>query len=493
MTMPTKGVLFRPEAPATANKLAREAPTSLVLLGINHTTAPIEVRERLAIPAARLADATRTLVHQPGIREGLILSTCNRVEFFTLQESVAQENGVSETTTPNLLRFLHEYFALPPAMLQPHLYELREREAVRHLFRVASSLDSMVVGEPQILGQVKEAYSIGRQVGAVAATLDPLFQRAFSVAKRVRTETQIGSSSVSIASVAVDLARKIFGSLQGKTVLLVGAGKMSELAARHLIQHGATSILIANRTPSHAHRIAAAIAGATARADIKSSSNSTSGVPHPSHQHRDGWDIIGSSEEGPGPSPDSIPEPRLPTCTTEIIPFDSLYAQASRADIVITSTGAPQQLFSRAHGQHFVRTRRGRPMFFIDIAVPRDVDPRMNEVEGCFVYDIDDLSQVAQINQADRGREADAAETIVSREVDRYHERLQSLDAVPAILALQQSAETIREAELARTLNKLAAASPLTPAQQAAVEALTRSLTAKLLHPQLTALRKKPE
>jgi glutamyl-tRNA reductase len=396
---------------------------NLVLLGVNHNTAPIEVRERLAIPAGRLADATRTLLHQPGIREGLILSTCNRVELVTLQEDGSA--GI------DLLRFLHEYFAVPAQTIQPHLYEFREREAVRHLFRVASSLDSMVVGEPQILGQVKESYTVAREVGAVSSQLDTLLQRAFTVAKKVRTETQIGSNSVSIASVAVDLARKIFGSLEGKTVLLVGAGKMSELAARHLIQQGAAKILVANRTQSRAEKIAAEFNGT-------------------------------------------------------VIPFDDLYAQADRADIVITSTGAPQKLFDRSHGQHFLQRRRNRPMFFIDIAVPRDVDPGMNEVEGCFVYDIDDLQQVAAANLADRTREAAAAETIVSREVDKYHQRLQSRDAVPAIIALQQNAEAIREAELARSAKRLAA---LTPEQREAVEALTRSLTAKLLHPQLTALR----
>jgi glutamyl-tRNA reductase len=399
----------------------------LVLLGINHNTAPIEVRERLAIPAGRLADATRTLLHQPGIREGLILSTCNRVEIVTLQD----EASATESSKANLLRFLHEYFAVPPHTLQPHLYEFREREAVRHLFRVASSLDSMVVGEPQILGQVKESYTIAREVGAVSSQLDTLLQRAFTVAKKVRSETQIGSSSVSIASVAVDLARKIFGSLQGKTVLLVGAGKMSELAARHLIQQGAANILVSNRTQSRAEKIAAEFNGT-------------------------------------------------------VIPFDDLYAQADRADIVITSTGAPQKLFGRSHGQHFLHRRRNRPMFFIDIAVPRDIDPRMNEVEGCFVYDIDDLQQVAAANLADRSREAAAAETIVSREVDKYHERLQSRDAVPAIKALQQQAEELRQAELARSQSKLAG---LTAQQREAVDALTRALTAKLLHPQLTALR----
>ena len=400
---------------------------SLVLLGVNHNTAPIEVRERLAIPAGRLADATRTLLGQPGVAEGLILSTCNRVELLTVQDEARVD----------LPKFLEDYFSLPVATLTPHLYELREREAVRHLFRVASSLDSMVVGEPQILGQVKESYTVAREVGAVQTGLESLLQRTFTVAKKVRSETQIGSSSVSIASVAVDLARKIFGTLQGKTVLLVGAGKMSELAARHLIAQGASSILVANRTEARAQALAAEFLHSPA--------------------------------------------------ATSVIPFDELYAQADRADIVITSTGSPQKLFGRSHGQHFLERRRHRPMFFIDIAVPRDVDPRMNEVEGCFVYDIDDLQQVAQANLADRSREAAAAESIVRDEVERYQQRLQSREAAPAIIALQREAEAVREAELARSAVKLAG---LTREQRDVVEAMTRSLTAKLLHPQLMALRR---
>jgi glutamyl-tRNA reductase len=341
--------------PASAAAHAPEG--SLVLVGVNHTTAPIEVRERLAIPAARLPDAIRSLAHQPGIREAVILSTCNRVEFITCQEPGHIGADLS------LLRFLHEYFAIPADTVEPHLYEFRDREAIRHLFRVASSLDSMVVGEPQILGQVKESYTIAREV-----------------AKRVRTETQIGSSSVSIASVAVDLARKIFGSLQGKTVLLVGAGKMSELAARHLIQQGATSILVTNRT----HEKAALIAGQISEQISVQSANN----------------------------------PAALACTTEVVPFEQLHAQAGRADIVITSTGAEGQIFTRAHGQQFLSQRRNRPMFFIDIAVPRDVDPKMNQVEGCFVYDIDDLQQVAAAHLADRGRESAAAESIVASEVE---------------------------------------------------------------------------
>ncbi len=412
-----------------------EKNSSLVLLGINHNTAPLDVRERLAIPAGRLADATLSLSSVAGIREGLILSTCNRVEILTIQEEGS-----------DVLRFLHEYFAVPAATIRPHLYEFREREAVRHLFRVASSLDSMVVGEPQILGQVKESYTVARDVGAISGSssgggqLDRLLQSAFTVAKKVRTETHIGSNSVSIASVAVDLARKIFGSLAGKTVMMVGAGKMSELAVRHLVGHGASHLLLTNRTQDRAERIAAEF-------------------------HKPGVDV-------------------------EVIPFDKLHEQAARADIVITSTGATEQIFNKAHGQQLLQKRRGRPMFFIDIAVPRDVDPKMNEVEGCFVYDIDDLSQVAAGHQADRHREAAAAEKIIADEVTRYQQRLKTLDAVPAILALQETAESLRQAELARSAKALAS---MTPEQREAVEAITRSLTNKLLHPQIVAIRKSSE
>ncbi len=416
--------------------------STLVLMGVNHQTAPIDVRERLAIPAGQLAEATRSLISAPGVREGLILSTCNRVELLTLQEGVGVGIGAGDgdASRADLLRFLEGYFAVPTATIRPHIYEYREREAVRHLFRVASSLDSMVVGEPQILGQVKESYTVAREVGAVSTSLDRLLQSAFTTAKRVRSETQIGSSSVSIASVAVDLARKIFGSLANKQVLLVGAGKMSELAVRHLIQHGAAHLLIANRTEARAQKLAAEFRG--------------------------------------------------PKLTVEVIAFDALYSEAQRADIVITSTGAPQQLFGRSNGMQFIQRRRGRPMFFIDIAVPRDVDPRMNEVDGCFVYDIDDLQQVAQGNLADRSREAAAAEQIVTAEVTRYQQRLKALDAVPAILALQEQAEALRQGELARAAGKLGT---LTAAQQGAVEALTRSLTAKFLHGPMSAIRSAAE
>jgi glutamyl-tRNA reductase len=412
----------------------------LLLLGVNHTTAPINIRERLAIPTHRLADATRMLAQQPGIREALILSTCNRVELLTVQDDEAMNEALdADGAAPmlSMVHFLNEYLQVETADIQPHVYEFRERDAIRHLFRVASSLDSMVVGEPQILGQVKQSWTVGREVGAVKSTLDPLLQRAFSVAKKVRTETQIGSTTVSVASVAAELARKIFGSLSGKTVLLVGAGKMSDLTARHLIQQGATTLLVSNRTELRAQLIADAL--------------------------------------------------RTPSITTGVIPLDQLHQQAYRADIVITSTGAGQ-VFTPENARLLLQRRKNKPVFFIDIAVPRDVAPAVNDLDGCFVYDIDDLQQVAMQNKAVRNHEAEAAESIVSREVARYSDRLSHSSSTEAIKQLMLEAEALRQHELTRTAQQLAR-QPLTTEQMAAVDRLTKSLTGKLLHAQIAALR----
>jgi glutamyl-tRNA reductase len=394
---------------------------TLELVGVNHKTAPIALRERIAISREDLADVTRALAKTPGVTECMIVSTCNRVELLAAVDS----------PDADVAGFLHKYFGLDRALLEPHLYREIDQEAVRHLFRVAASLDSMVVGEPQILGQVKEAYAVARAAGTVAGQLEHLLQSAFAAAKKVRTETEIGSNSVSIASVAVELARKIFGSLQGRTVFLVGAGKMSELAARHLVQQGAGAILVSNRTQERARRMADAFRG-------------------------------------------------------RVIPFDHLYEAASDADIVITSTGAPHPIFRREHGQAFLHRRRNRPMFFIDIAVPRDVDPAMNKLEGIFVYDIDDLQQVAAAHMAERSREASDAEAMIEAEVVRFHQRQRTVNIAPAIVALQHQAEEIRQAELRRAQPRLGS---LNAEQIAAVEALTRGLMNKFLHPPMQALK----
>ncbi|HMD20005.1 MAG TPA: glutamyl-tRNA reductase [Alloacidobacterium sp.] len=393
----------------------------LLLTGVNHKTAPVELREQLAISPERLSDATRALLAFPGVHEAMILSTCNRVEMLACHEA----------SSPDLLNFLQSYLGIETSSLRPHTYEYRETDAVQHLFRVASSLDSMVVGEPQILGQVKESYTAARSVGAVQTHLEKLLQSTFTVAKKVRSETQIGSSSVSIASVAVDLAKKIFGSLEGKRVLLVGAGKMSELAARHLMQQGADSIFVTNRTHDRAVRLAQNFEGHAVR-------------------------------------------------------FDDLYATADQADIIITSTGSQEHIFRREHGQQFLHKRRNRPMFFIDIAVPRDIDPEINRVDGVFLYDIDDLQSVAASHLDDRTREAQRAEVIIAEEVVRYQRRAQAFNAAPMIVDLQNTAEEIRQAELRRAQARLQS---LTPEQQAAVEALTRGLMNKFLHMPMQAIK----
>jgi glutamyl-tRNA reductase len=394
---------------------------SFRLIGVNHHSAPVEVRERLAIPESRLAEALRHLVQHPGVDEGLILSTCNRVELLA-----RTRNG-----TADLRGFLRDYFRLEPAEFEPHLYDYSEADAIRHFFRVTSSLDSMVVGEAQILGQVKEAYATARAVGAVHSQLDLLLTRAFAVAKRVRTETAVGSSAVSVASVAVELAKKIFGSLQGKHVYLVGAGKMSELAARHLQAHGAASIFVANRTYERAQQLAAKFNG-------------------------------------------------------EAIHFSELYNTCDRADIVITSTGAPVAIFRREHGELFLSRRKNRPMFFIDIAVPRDVDPEMNKLDGIFVYDIDDLQQAVTVHVTDRKKEAERAEEIITSEVERFRARLLTLEVVPTIVSLQDHIETIRQAEIDRVRGRLG---PLSPDQELAIEALTRGIVNKIMHTPISTLK----
>jgi glutamyl-tRNA reductase len=391
------------------------------LIGVNHKTAPVEVRERLAIPESRMADALKRLVGHPGVDEGLILCTCNRVEVLA-----QTKNGSSD-----LRSFLQTYFEMKVPELAPHLYEYHERDAIRHVFRVTSSLDSMVVGEPQILGQVKEAYATARAVGAVHSQLDQLLTRAFAVAKRVRTETAVGSSSVSVASVAVELAKKIFGSLNGKQVYLVGAGKMSELAARHLMAHGAASIFVANRTYDRAAALAEKFGG-------------------------------------------------------QAIRFEELYETADRADIVITSTGSPRAIFRREHGELFLSRRKNRPMFFIDIAVPRDVDPQMNKLDGIFVYDIDDLQQAVAANTSDRRKEAERAESIIDNEIDRFEARLHTRDVVPTIVSLQDHLETIRQAEIDRVRGRLG---KLSPEQELAIETLTRGIVSKIMHTPISTLK----
>jgi len=391
------------------------------VIGVNHKTAPVEVRERFAIPESQLPEAMQKLARYPGVEEAMIVSTCNRVEMVA-----RSTNGSCD-----LHGFLREYYHLNPGEYEKYVFEYQKRDAVKHIFRVASSLDSMVVGEPQILGQVKESYAVARAVGTVQSQLDALMTRAFAVAKKVRSETAVASSSVSIASVAVELAEKIFGNLSGKAVYLVGAGKMCELAARHLMAHGAKKIYVGNRTYERALALAKKFEG-------------------------------------------------------EAIPFEQLYETADKADIIISSTGAPHAIFRKEHAEKFLARRKNKPMFFIDIAVPRDIDPALNELDGIFVYDIDDLQQVVQSHMGDRKREAERAEALVELEVDKFEARLLTADVVPTIVSLQEHLETIRQAEIDRVRGRLG---ELSPEQEIALEAMTRGIINKIMHTPITTLK----
>lgn len=397
---------------------------NFLLVGMNHRTAPVEVRERMNIPEARLGAAVADLAHRGGILEALILSTCNRVEaVVTTTEQVDAE--------PVLRGFLADYHHCDLAAYEPYLYWHRQQEVVHHLFRVASSLDSMLVGEPQILGQMKRAYAIAREAGALNGPLNEVTSQAFAVAKKVRRDTAIGSAAVSVSYAAVELAKKIFGSLTGKTIFVIGAGKMSELATKHLLSSGASAIFVSNRTYDRAVELAQAFHGT------------------PIH-------------------------------------FEELFEHVAKADIVISSTGAPHFVLQKEQVANLLAARKNRPMFFVDIAVPRDIDPAVNELDNAFVYDIDDLEQVVDANKKQREREAVWAEEIVRDEVQKMMKRLASREVVPTIVALEDRLNRIREMELERQRGRL---QDLTPEQREALDALTRGIVNKILHGPITELK----
>ena len=317
---------------------------NLVLIGVNHRTAPVEIRERMNIPESRLVQAVSDLIHREGIREGMILSTCNRVEVMT-----SADDGVD--ADPIIRQFLEDHHHCELEPYQRFFYHHQQQDVVHHLFRVATSLDSMILGEPQILGQLKRAYLLANEAGGLNGSLKEIVNQALAVARRVRRETALGSAAVSVSYAAVELAKKIFGSLEGKTIFVIGAGKMSELAAKHLIRSGASAIYVTNRTYERAVQLAAAFRGTA-------------------------------------------------------IAFDQLFEHLSKADIVISSTGAPGYVVNRDHVARILSARRNRPVFFVDIAVPRDIDPQVNELDNAFVYNIDDLQQVVEANKKQREREA---------------------------------------------------------------------------------------
>jgi len=397
---------------------------ALFVAGLSHRNAPVELREQLAVDEDKLRELLRDVAATGVVREALILSTCNRVEVY----AIADVPGEARTAT---FRQLCRQRGVEPASVETVLYTHADGEAVRHAFRVASSLDSMMIGEPQILGQVKNAFALAQSCETVGPALHTLFTQAFTVAKKVRTETEIARHAVSVSFAAVELAKKIFAGLDGKAVLLVGAGKMSELAARHLIAQGAFPLYVANRTWARAQELARALAGTA-------------------------------------------------------VPFDELATALATVDIVITSTGAPEPVIRREFVQPLVHGRRGRPLFFIDIAVPRDVEDSVNTLDGVYCYDIDDLKQVVDANIRERLREAHRAEALVEREVAKFLARLGDVEVIPTIVSLRERLEIIRSGEVKRTLARLPGATPET---REAIEALSAAIVSKILHAPITKLR----
>jgi glutamyl-tRNA reductase len=398
----------------------------LLILGVSHRTTPVALRERLGFPEDALPAALARLKTVPGVREAAIVSTCNRVEIVTCV--AADQNGVDA----EVAAFLARERDVEHAQFAPHVYLHRGRDAVRHLFRVSASLDSMVVGEPQILGQMKEYYAKAAAAGTSGVVLHKAFHRSFAVAKRVRTETGIASKAVSVASVAADLTRTIFATLEDKAVMLIGAGKMSELAARHLKARGTGTIMVANRTFDRAVELAREFEG-------------------------------------------------LP------VPFDRLGEYLKLADIVIGSAAAADYLIGPHDVQDVLRARQQRPMFFVDMAVPRNFDPAINDLDNVYVYDMDDLARTSADNADEREREALRAAAIVEGEVDVFWRWLGGLEVVPTIKALREKIEAIRNAELEKALASL---QDQAPRHRALLDALTSSIVNKILHAPLSSLKR---
>jgi len=389
----------------------------LLLVGVSHRTAPVELRERVDFQARGLQGALRALAERGSAHEAVVVSTCNRAELYVACED-------TEPTRQDLVRFLSDYNDLPPSDVAPHVYDVADLDAARHLFRVAAGLDSLVVGEPQILGQVKEAHTVATEVRTAGPVLNRLFHASFAVGKRVRTETGLGSGAVSVSYAAVALARKIFGDLSGRNVVVIGAGEMGKLTAIHMKSQDVRHITIVSRTMAHAARTAEAIGGASAA------------------------------------------------------PWTDLDAVLAASDIIITATGAANPILTKAHIEAVMRPRRNRPLFIIDIAMPRDVEAAAGEIEEVFLYNIDDLQATVRENLARRASEVSRAEHIVNEEVDKFGAWFRSRGAIPTVVALRERFEAIRRAELERLDFKL---STLPPEARARVDEITHLIIEKLL------------
>lgn len=398
----------------------------LLVTGISHKRTPIEIRERVYFDESDLRTPVLELKARKEIEEAVLVSTCNRMEVYARTDDFDQ-------AVSSIQEFIGQFHEVPQAILKEHGYAMKTKEAVRHAFRVSSALDSMVVGESQILGQVKESYRVAQEAGSTGIYLNHLFERSFAVAKRVRTETRIGENAVSVSYAAVELARKIFGDLDAQRVMLVGAGEMAELATQHLVQLGARGVVVANRSIERAEALADRFGG-------------------------------------------------------RAVDINHVEAELVVADIVLCSTGAPHAVIHRETVQRVIRRRRNRPMFFIDIAIPRDVEPGVQDIGNVYLYNIDDLEHVVTANIQEREREAARAEVLIDEESAAFLRWMETLEVVPTIVSLRERAEAVRLKEVADLRSRLKG---LSPEAEEAVNALTASLVNKLLHSPITELKRR--
>ncbi|MEW6215485.1 MAG: glutamyl-tRNA reductase [Nitrospirota bacterium] len=398
------------------------------VVGLNHKTADVDVREKLAFNGSRLEEGLIKFKELPDIEEAMILSTCNRVELYAnVRDTVKAFESIKT--------FLSEFHNLNRGSLDNALYIYDDINAVRHIFRVASSLDSMVIGEPQILGQLKDAFELALEKKTTGVLLNRLMKKAISVAKRVRTKTRIAENAVSISFAAVELAKKIFTDLSKRVFMLLGAGEMAELAARHLISNGVKEVIVSNRTYERACELAKEFNGRPVK-------------------------------------------------------FDEFIQEMVRADIVICSTGAPKYVLLKNQMQKVMKERKQRPAFIIDISVPRNIDPEINDLDNIYLYNIDDLQGVVDANIFERQKEAEKAEKIIEEEIETFLKWQSSLDSVPTIIALREKAEEIKKEELDKLLNKIP---EIGEKEKKAIEYMASAIINKLIHPPTTALKEDSE
>ncbi len=398
---------------------------NIIVVGLSHKTAPVDIREKITFPADNIDEPLKQIKNLPSCFESMILSTCNRAEIYAAVKD--PDKGAGEIKS-----FIAESKGVPLSQFAEHLYVHEGEEAIKHIFRVAASLDSMVVGEPQILGQLKDAYEYASKSNTAGLILNKLLHKSFFVGKKVRTETKIASAAVSISFAAVELGKKIFGDLDGKVAMLIGAGEMCELAAKHFMNNGISKVWVTNRTYERARNLAKEFDG-------------------------------------------------------EAVEFNRFYDYLHKIDIIVSSTGAPHFVIEHDKMQKVIKERKQKPMFLIDIAVPRDIDPKINDIDNVYVYNIDDLNSVVNSNIKERKKEAVKAEHIVEHEIGQFYNWIKNLNVVPTIVAIRKRFEDIRKAELAKTVSSLNG--NLTSSDEKALTAMTNAIINKILHTPIMMLK----